>query len=224
MIRRGFTLIELLTTLAIIAVLAGLLIPVIGMFQRQAARSATQALVKRVMTGVAMYTSDRGTLARQGIAPAAVRPDGTPVTSIGVDDWATVRDIGKTLYREIVSRDPDAKLRPRPGYITEDIRPDEINRDDPAAPYLIDRWGNPLIYLAWNGTMVVSGGSTVPRWPDRPGQSATFANIGYRLPSFDRTAECWSAGPDGAFVGLITADGNDADNISDPDTEVAAQR
>jgi prepilin-type N-terminal cleavage/methylation domain-containing protein len=222
--RRGFTLIELIVVISVIAILASLLIPVVGMFQRQAARTATQALVARVMAGVKMYADDQGTLSKQGIAPAAVRLDGSAITSLAANDWDTARDVGRTLYREVVSQEPDAKDRPRTGYLREDIRPVEVNRDDPTAPFLVDRWGNPLVYLAWNGTTVASNGGQALRWPDRVGQSATFAGMGFRRTGFDRWAECWSAGPDGLFTGLIGFAGDDADNITDPGTEDAAGR
>jgi prepilin-type N-terminal cleavage/methylation domain-containing protein len=223
--RRGFTLVELIVVISVIVILAALLIPVVGMFQRQAARTATQALVARVMAGVNAYAQDRGTLSTQPIAPMAVRADGSTVTALSANDWATVRSVGTTLYREIASTDPDGKNRPRPGYLAQDLRPSEVDPGTGDGPFLVDRWGNPLIYLAWNGTTMGTYQSPILVWPRRVGEPVTLpANIGFRRPGFDRSAECWSAGPDGLFSGLIAFTGDDADNIADPDTEAAANR
>jgi prepilin-type N-terminal cleavage/methylation domain-containing protein len=56
----GFTLIELLVTMAVIAVLAGMLMPMIGSAQRGAKRTNTQNLLRKVEVALAGFKGDVG--------------------------------------------------------------------------------------------------------------------------------------------------------------------
>lgn len=62
LIRRtaGFTLIELLTVIAIIAILAGILIPTVGAVQRQAKVAQSKALFQQLATALISYKSEYG--------------------------------------------------------------------------------------------------------------------------------------------------------------------
>ncbi|MBA3848160.1 MAG: type II secretion system protein, partial [Planctomycetes bacterium] len=53
--RRGFTLIELMVVMTIIALLAGLLMPFISMASRNARRTATQAVMRKVDTALRQF-------------------------------------------------------------------------------------------------------------------------------------------------------------------------
>ncbi len=57
---RGFTLIELLTVIAIIAILAGILMPVVGSAQKKAAEVKAKALIESISVAIKMYEMDFG--------------------------------------------------------------------------------------------------------------------------------------------------------------------
>ena len=58
--RRGFTLIELLVVMAIIAILAGILLPVITAARRQAKIAATRTLLAQIGTALGHFNDDWG--------------------------------------------------------------------------------------------------------------------------------------------------------------------
>ena len=55
--RSGFTLIELLTVIAIIGILAGILIPTIGLVRKNAAKSKSASDLRQIATAYNVYTS-----------------------------------------------------------------------------------------------------------------------------------------------------------------------
>ncbi len=73
--RRGFTLMELLIVIAIMAILAGLLVPVIFYVQKQAKISATKAEIGGLKTALAQYDFSFGQF-----------PPDTSATAAGVID------------------------------------------------------------------------------------------------------------------------------------------
>ncbi|MDD5645083.1 MAG: prepilin-type N-terminal cleavage/methylation domain-containing protein [bacterium] len=56
----GFTLIELLTVIAIIAILAGILMPVVGSAQKKAAEIKAKSLIESIAVAIKMYEMDFG--------------------------------------------------------------------------------------------------------------------------------------------------------------------
>lgn len=56
----GFTMIELLVVIAIIAILAGLLLPVLSAVRRNARENTTRSFIKTIETGCAAYEFDFG--------------------------------------------------------------------------------------------------------------------------------------------------------------------
>lgn len=64
--RRGFTLIEMLVVIAIIAILAGLLLPAIQLARKRARRIECASQVRQVALGMSLYGDDN-----DGMLPAA---------------------------------------------------------------------------------------------------------------------------------------------------------
>lgn len=56
--RSGFTLIELLAVAAIIVLLSGLLLPLVGQARRQAAKTNTMSLMRKVETGLELFKGE----------------------------------------------------------------------------------------------------------------------------------------------------------------------
>ena len=62
--RRAFTLIELLTVIAIIAILAAILIPVVGNVRRSAQNTTCLNNLRVLYQGIAIFTADQGSIPR----------------------------------------------------------------------------------------------------------------------------------------------------------------
>ncbi|EIQ00041.1 prepilin-type N-terminal cleavage/methylation domain-containing protein [Opitutaceae bacterium TAV1] len=91
--KHGFTLIELLTVIAIIGILAGILIPVVGAV-RDSARS-TQCLsnLRQMYVAITMFTDDN----KGFLPPASYRPDGGLTTSVHAS-YSTAATNGLATY------------------------------------------------------------------------------------------------------------------------------
>lgn len=58
--KRAFTLIELLTVIAIIGVLAGILIPTVGIVQRKASEATSKARISQYLTAIQSFKGEYG--------------------------------------------------------------------------------------------------------------------------------------------------------------------
>jgi prepilin-type N-terminal cleavage/methylation domain-containing protein/prepilin-type processing-associated H-X9-DG protein len=91
--RAAFTLIELLTVIAIIGVLAGIIIPVLGKVRTNATNAKDTNQVRTITTAALLYAGDN-----KGILPNANRPlAGTALTSGGIDRWTFGEAINRYL-------------------------------------------------------------------------------------------------------------------------------
>ena len=119
-----FTLIEVLTVAAIIAVLAGISVGVIGLISNKNAESRTLATIKALELAMGQYKADNGCIYLPGASSSDLA---TPIllkVSAGLPD-----NLNGTLLKYL-----DQKL------LNSSTKIDGDNR------YFIDGWGRPLIY------------------------------------------------------------------------------
>ena len=112
-----FTLIEILTVAAIIAILAGISVGVIGLISNKNAEAQTQATIKALELALGQYKADNGNI----YLPGGASDLNTPV----VLKVAIPNDLKGTLFKYL-----DQKL------LNPAIK----------VGYFVDGWGRPLIY------------------------------------------------------------------------------
>ena len=112
-----FTLIEILTVAAIIAILAGISVGVIGLINNKNAEAQTQATIKALELALGQYKADNGNI----YLPGGSSDLNTPV----VLKVAIPNDLKGTLFKYL-----DQKL------LNPAIK----------VGYFVDGWGRPLIY------------------------------------------------------------------------------
>jgi len=147
----GFSLIELLVVVSIIAVLAALLLPAIGLVRDAANRMSCRSSLRQLAMGTYGYAQDwDGALLP--LADAANNPWMTLVRPY-VEDWTTSATLAGVIwgcpeYRRNPMRNPDGSLHAWfPGYALNGM---PWQAGDPAAP----EWN-------WHTKMSGIGGSTV---------------------------------------------------------------
>lgn len=118
-----FTLIEILTVAAIIAILAGISVGVIGLISNKNAEAQTQATIKALELALGQYKTDNGTIYIPKGSSYLSRPILITVTA-GIPN-----NLNGTLLKYL-----DQKLLNSATKVSGDDR------------YFIDGWGRPLIY------------------------------------------------------------------------------
>jgi len=102
--RRGFTLIELLTVIAIVAVLAGILQPIIGAVWRQARKARTMVLFTNVGGAMENYRQEYGRYPIFKELNAVATPWSTNLNEI---DYSFLLNDGDALLRRVLTADND---------------------------------------------------------------------------------------------------------------------
>lgn len=136
---RGFTLIELLTVIAIIAVLAGMLFPAIGMIRDRVRTTATQQRIIQIGNACEAYKAlNRRYPAEQGVTWTAAVPSWTVgFASEHRECISYAASQSSTALGDVLERTADL-LIPAEG----------LSKGDPIAgmKQVVDGWGNPLRY------------------------------------------------------------------------------
>ena len=117
--KQFFTLIEILTVAAIIAILAGISVGVIGLVNNKNAEARTQATIKALELALGQYKADNG-----NIYPTTLASPICLKATAGIPD-----NLNGTLLKYL-----DQKLL------------NSASKVDGADRYFIDGWGRPLIY------------------------------------------------------------------------------
>ena len=118
-----FTLIEILTVAAIIAILAGISVGVIGLISNKNAEAQTQATIKALELALGQYKADNGNIYLPGGSSDLNKPVLLTVTA-GIPN-----NLNGTLLKYL-----DQKLLNSASIVNGSNR------------YFIDGWGRPLIY------------------------------------------------------------------------------
>lgn len=121
--KRFFTLIEILTVAAIIAILAGISVGVIGLINNKNAEARTQATIKALELALGQYKADNGNIYMPKGSSYLHKPILITVTA-GIPN-----NLNGTLLKYL-----DQKLLNSATKVSGDDR------------YFIDGWGRPLVY------------------------------------------------------------------------------
>lgn len=99
----AFTLIELLVVVSILAVLAGMLMPMIGMAQRTAMRSSSEATLRKVDAAVRMFRRDLGVFPYQLAYPDQVDAANPFPNHLGRQLGRSMSDLERTTVQTLVA-------------------------------------------------------------------------------------------------------------------------
>ena len=124
-----FTLIEILTVAAIIAILAGISVGVIGLISNKNAEAQTQATIKALELAMGQFKTENGHI----FIPAGYNVSSPAPVKLVLKKADISGDLKGTLFKYL-----DQKLLNSAAKITK------IDSDD--YYYFVDGWGRPLIF------------------------------------------------------------------------------
>ena len=189
---RGFTLLELLVTIGIIALLAGLLLPVAGAARRSANAKSAKATIERLKLACEAYFGDFGDYPPTSLAALGVKTNGVNEGSESLLRCLTTRREHGPYFqfeeRDLSNTDGDALSGADPCSSAIEAR---------TLYELADPWGNPYFYFH---NRDYAGGSKVERYLLASGERATC-----RPRRSEKTGQfpgittflIWSGGPNG---------------------------
>lgn len=101
----GFTMVELLTVIAIIAILAAIVFPVMGTVRESARRGSTMSNLQKIAQGVAAYELDNREYPEFLFGPAICRTNGLPDPTC--TDFYTMKETAALVSGRYRSIDPE---------------------------------------------------------------------------------------------------------------------
>ena len=126
-----FTLIEILTVAAIIAILAGISVGVIGLISNKNAEAKTQATIKSLELALGQYKADTGCI---------YMPKG-----LYEYDASGPKELNKPVVLKVTVGIPDKLDGTLLKYMDQKLL-NSASQDDGTVRYFVDGWGRPLIY------------------------------------------------------------------------------
>jgi len=126
-----FTLIEILTVAAIIAILAGISVGVIGLISNKNAEARTQATIKALELALGQYKADNGCI---------YMPKG-----LYEYEGSAPKELNKPILLKVTAGIPDNLNGTLLKYLDQKLL-NSASKVDGTVRYFIDGWGRPLIY------------------------------------------------------------------------------
>jgi prepilin-type N-terminal cleavage/methylation domain-containing protein len=196
--RPGFTLMELLTVISIIAVLAGLLWPVVGAAMRQANKSRTLMLFNGISNAFEQYRQEYG---RYPIFPELTATATPWTTNKNEVDYSFLLNDGDSILRKVLTADnaylaasstPGAKNYNRNGIVFLSLDETFLTRDKPdttasnADPLIQDGFKNVnigmVVHTGDNQEIDAGAFSTAKAVPDSEDNGALVPKVTHNLP------------------------------------------
>jgi len=136
----GFTLVELLVTIAIVASLAAILMPIINSGRRMAKIAATKSLLAQVENAIDRFTNDHG------YYPPDTIPGSAPVKKFTEDQaWSSfpgTSNSAEALYYSL----SNPYATPYSPYLELQADKEAVDSNGNNIPEITDRWGQPFHY------------------------------------------------------------------------------
>ena len=187
---RAFTLVELLVVIAVIAILAGISIPVLGSVKRRQKAKATKVLIENLKLKLEQYCADFG-----DYPPSNPKLVGLP--SNGVNDGI------ECLVRCLSTRKKNGPYYEFPEDQLKNTDHDSLVSGNPTDSYmttrelfeLVDAFGNPLIYIhnadydTGHKVQLGDEGDVVPVKGCKSSKTGQFHSV--------RSFQLWSLGANG---------------------------
>ena len=163
---RGFTLVELLTVLAVIAVLVGLLFPVVGSVMNNARKTQASSEEQRIISAVSAYRTDYGKLPinsdQQGGAGSPNYSDTVDGDPHGGYPSAFLFDILRAIPDTLTNNNIGGQLNPRNAVYYQ--APNVKNPKQPRSGFILQSPGYTTPGATGNPSYTIIPGSLVDPW------------------------------------------------------------